>query len=146
MIISSMALAAAAAAAQPARAAQPSASAQPAPGAAAAAPHSDEALFASCAALVEREPERAVTAANDWRLRGGGILARQCLGLAYVALERWAPAAVVFEQAAREAETEQRPQRGDLWVQAGNSWLAANEGAKNGRAHAERPNHSDVFR
>lgn len=129
MIFSSMALAAAAAAAA-AQPAQPAQSARPAPRAAAAAPHSDEALFASCAALVKSEPERAVTAANEWRLRGGGVLARQCLGLAYVALERWAPAAVVFEQAAREAETEQRPQQGDLWVQAGNSWLAANEGAK----------------
>lgn len=126
MIFSTMALAAAAAAAQPTQPAQP---AKPAPRAA-AAPHSDEALFASCAALVKREPERAVTVANEWRLRGGGILARQCLGLAYVALERWAPAAVVFEQAARESETEQRPEQGDLWVQAGNAWLAANEGAK----------------
>jgi len=127
LIFTSMALAAAAAAAQPARSAQRT---QPAPQAAAAAAHSDEALFASCAALVKREPERAVTVANEWRIRGGGMLARQCLGLAYVALERWAPAAVVFEQAARAAETEQRPQRGDLWVQAGNSWLAANEGGK----------------
>jgi tetratricopeptide (TPR) repeat protein len=121
-----MALAAAAAAAQPSQPVQP---ARPAPRAA-AAPQSDEAMFASCAALVKGEPERAVTAANEWRLRGRGVLARQCLGLAYVALERWAPAAVAFEQAAREAETEQRPQRADLWVQAGNSWLAANEGAK----------------
>jgi tetratricopeptide (TPR) repeat protein len=127
LIFSAMALAAAAAAAQPAEAPQP---ARPAPPTAVAAPHSDEALFASCTALVKREPERAVTAANEWRIRGGGVLARQCLGLAYVALERWAPAAVVFEQAAREAETERRPQHGDLWVQAGNSWLAANEGAK----------------
>lgn len=127
MIFSSLALAAAAAAAQPT---QPVPSARPAPRAAAAAPPSDEALFASCAALVRREPERAVTVANDWRIRGGGVLARQCLGLAYVALERWAPAAVVFEQAAREAETEQRPEHADLWVQAGNAWLAANEGAK----------------
>ncbi|MDB5699020.1 MAG: hypothetical protein JWN69_1824, partial [Alphaproteobacteria bacterium] len=108
MILSSLALAAAAAAAQPVAPAQPE---RPGQRAAAAAPHSDEALFASCAALVKQDPERALAVANDWRLRGGGIFARQCLGLAYVALERWAPAAVVFEQAAREAETEQRPQR-----------------------------------
>ena len=34
--------------------------------------------------------------ANAWRLQGGGLYARQCLGLAYVALERWAPAAEAY--------------------------------------------------
>ena len=39
---------------------------------------------------------------------GGGLLARQCLGLAYVALERWDAAATVYEQAARDADGGQR--------------------------------------
>lgn len=84
----------------------------------------------SCAKLVETAPEKAVESANAWRLSGGGLPARQCLGLAYAALERWAPAATAFEQAAREAETARDPRGGDFWVQAGNSWLAAGEGAK----------------
>jgi Tfp pilus assembly protein PilF len=36
----------------------------------------------------------------------------------------------VFEQAAREAEARQDSRRSDLWVQSGNSWLAADDGAK----------------
>lgn len=115
MILSTVALAAAVAAAQ----------AAPTPNV-----RSDETLYRECVAVVAAEPERAVTVANDWRLRGGGVLARQCLGLAYTALERWAPAAVAFEQAAREAETEQDPRRADFWVQSGNSWLAEGDADK----------------
>jgi tetratricopeptide (TPR) repeat protein len=45
-------------------------------------------------------------------------------------LERWAPAATAFEQAARDAELAKDGRGADLWVQSGNSWLAAGEGAK----------------
>lgn len=91
---------------------------------------SDQALFASCADTVRTDPEKAVSLASEWRIRGGGLFARQCLGLAYVALERWAPAATTFEQAATEAETAQDPRRADFWVQSGNAWLATGEGEK----------------
>jgi tetratricopeptide (TPR) repeat protein len=90
--------------------------------------------LARCAALVKSEPQKAVELAGDWRIRGGGLPARQCLGLAYVALERWPSAAAAFEQAALEAETAGDPRRADFWVQSGNSWLAANDGAKARRA------------
>jgi tetratricopeptide (TPR) repeat protein len=93
-------------------------------------PAGDAARFQSCAALVKSQPENGVASANDWLMKGGGILAKQCLGLGYSALERWAPAATAFEQAAREAETKQDPRRGDYWVQSGNAWLAGGEGAK----------------
>ncbi len=97
----------------------------------AAAPASVAAPTAeSCAALVQAAPERAIEAANDWRLKGGGFRARQCLGLAFAKLERWAPAATAFEQAALEAETARDPARVDFWVQSGNSWLAAGDAAK----------------
>lgn len=100
--------------------------------AAAQAPASNvqERAFQDCAALAKKDAEKAVSLANDWRARGGGVLARQCLGLAYVTLERWAPAATAFEQAALEAETAKDARRADLWVQSGNSWLAANDAAK----------------
>lgn len=94
------------------------------------APQSDETLFRDCVSVVKSDPEKALALAGDWRMRGGGLFARQCLGLAYAALERWAPAAVAFEQAAREAETERDPRGADFWVQSGNAWLAANDGAK----------------
>src|SRR3712207_3831255 len=90
----------------------------------------DAARFQSCTALVKTQPENGVASANDWLLKGGGLLARQCLGLGYTALGRWAPAATAFEQAAREAETKQDPRRSDFWAQAGNAWLAAGDAAK----------------
>jgi tetratricopeptide (TPR) repeat protein len=90
----------------------------------------EQAAYKQCVDLVQSKPEQAVEAANAWRLRGGGLFARECVGLAYVALERWQPAAVAFEQAAREAELGKDVRSADLWVQSGNSWLAADDGAK----------------
>lgn len=89
-----------------------------------------EVMHRECLALVASDAARAAEVAEQWRVAGGGTLARQCLGLAFVALERWQPAAVTFEQAAREAESKQDPLRVHLWVQSGNAWLAANDGAK----------------
>ena len=76
------------------------------------------------------EPQRAVATANAWQRAGGGLLARQCLGLAYVALERWEPAATVYEQAAQDAAAARDPRRADFWVQAGNAWLAGGNSAR----------------
>ncbi len=84
-----------------------------------------EARYRTCAALVRTEPQRAVDSASAWQRTGGGFLARQCLGLAYVQLEMWASAATAFEQAAQEAGADAR--RPDLLVQAGNAWLAVDE-------------------
>lgn len=90
----------------------------------------DAAELKACMALVKSAPEKALDYAGAWRIKGGGLSARQCLGLAYAALERWAPAATAFEQAAAEAETARDPRGRDLWVQAGNSWLAGEDPAK----------------
>jgi tetratricopeptide (TPR) repeat protein len=100
--------------------------------AAAAAPADDpaEARLRACTALVRSDPERAVEAASGWQVEGGGVDARQCLGLAYVALERWPEAASVYEQAARDAEVASDPRRADLRVQAGNAWLAAGDAGR----------------
>lgn len=97
----------------------------------AASPTGTEAAeFKACMALVKSAPEKALDHAGAWRLKGGGLSARQCLGLAYAALERWASAATAFEQAAAEAETARDPRGGDFWAQAGNSWLAGGDPAK----------------
>lgn len=98
--------------------------------AAAPAADSEQARFSACATLVRTDPVRAVDEANAWRTVGGGVLAQQCLGLAYVAQERWAPAATVYEQAARDAAGRSDGRAADLWVQAGNAWLAAREPTK----------------
>jgi tetratricopeptide (TPR) repeat protein len=89
-----------------------------------------EARLHACATLARSEPERAVEQANAWLAEQGGLPARQCLGLALVRLQRWAPAATVYEQAAHDAEAQGASIRADLWVQAGNAWLAADQNAR----------------
>ena len=87
------------------------------------------ARYRACVDQVRASPEAGLQAASGWRIVGGGIYARQCMGLAYVALERWREAAEDYEQAAGEvgAADARAP---DFWVQAGNAWLAAGEAAR----------------
>lgn len=88
----------------------------------------------SCAAAVKATPEQAVAIASEWRIKGGGLDARQCLGQAYAALGRWAPAATAFEQAAMDAQVAKSPRVADFRVQEGNAWLAAKDPLKARRA------------
>ena len=90
----------------------------------------DATRFEACAMLADTDPARAVDEASTWRLAGGGVLARQCEGLAYVTQKRWIPAAAAFEAAAREAEIKSDGRAAVLWVQAGNAALAGNDPAK----------------
>jgi tetratricopeptide (TPR) repeat protein len=89
----------------------------------------DQARFVRCAVLAERDPSAAVVEASNWRVTGGGgSAARQCLGLAYAALNQFQPAATAFTEAAQAAGTDGRA-AGPLWVQAGNAWLLADRPA-----------------
>lgn len=90
----------------------------------AATPSPSEARFAACVALTENDPAKALEEAGSWQVAGGGVLARQCAGLAYASQKRWLPAATAFEQAAREAELKEDGRAARLWVQAGNAALA----------------------
>lgn len=94
------------------------------------APVTDQSVYAQCAAAAKDDPAAGVDAANAWLVRGGGMFARECLGLAYTGLKRWAPASTVFQQAAEEAEVAHDDRRADFWVQAGNGWLAAGDADK----------------
>ncbi len=99
--------------------------------AAAATPPSEAGQrFDTCATLVDKDPAAAATLAGEWQAAGGGIAAQQCLGLAFVAQERWAPAALAFAQAAKSAEIAQDGRAASLWVQAGNASLAGDDPAK----------------
>jgi tetratricopeptide (TPR) repeat protein len=98
--------------------------------AAAASTAPEEARFTACVKLIATDPAKAAAEADAWRTANGGLLARQCLGLAYSAQERWAPAAVAFEQAARDAEIQRDGRAATLWVQAGNAALAGDDPAK----------------
>jgi tetratricopeptide (TPR) repeat protein len=84
----------------------------------------------ACAKLALADPARAIAEANAWRLVGGGVAARQCLGLAYVQDERWLSAATAFEQAAQDAQNDGDARTGLLWSQAGNAALAGGDAAR----------------
>jgi tetratricopeptide (TPR) repeat protein len=90
----------------------------------------DQSRFAACVAAVETNPQKAIDEATSWQVVGGGILARQCLGLAFAAQSRWLPAMTAFEQAATEADRMRDGRAARLWVQAGNAALAATDAAK----------------
>ncbi len=93
-------------------------------------PPADQQRFKDCAALASLNPDKAVAEAEAWRSAGGGLLAKQCAGLAYVASERWPEAATAFEQAARDAELQRDGRAANLWVQSGNASLANDEAVK----------------
>ena len=103
------------------------AQAAPQADAATAAEAAAETRYRACAALVRTNAEQALSVAGAWRVEGGGFHARQCLGLAYVGLERWQQAAEVYQDAARDADAGRDPRGADLWVQSGNAWIAAGE-------------------
>jgi len=79
---------------------------------------------AQCSALAKREPAKAIEEAQAWQRAGGGMAARQCLGIAQVGLSQYAAAAATFESAARDAQIAQNPLAVVLWMQAGNAALA----------------------
>lgn len=96
----------------------------------AASPSLEETRFVQCVSLSEADPAKALDEAGAWQLTGGGVLARQCAGLAYAAQKRWLPAAAIFEQAARAAEKAQDGRAPRLWVLSGNAALAGGNPAK----------------
>ncbi|ATE63354.1 tetratricopeptide repeat protein [Rhizorhabdus dicambivorans] len=83
-----------------------------------------------CAALAKRDPARAIDEARAWGIAGGGMAARQCLGIAQAAQEQWPAAAATFEGAAKDAQIGQSPMAVVLWMQAGNAALAGDEPAR----------------
>lgn len=95
-----------------------------------AAPAKEPPRFTQCMDLATSDPGKALTDAVQWRSEGGGVLARQCLGVAYANSGKWAAAAGTFEDAAREAETGKDPRAPQYWASAGNAWIAAQEPAK----------------
>jgi tetratricopeptide (TPR) repeat protein len=98
--------------------------------AASPAPGSPQARYISCANDAKANPQMAAVAAQEWIDKGGGTSARQCLGLAQAALERWPQAAEAFEAAAVEAERTRDPRRGEIRAAAGSAWLAAGDAAR----------------
>ena len=90
----------------------------------------DAVRFKACVDLAKKDPAAAIEQAEQWTERSNNVPSRHCLGLAFVAAERWAPAVLTFEQAAHEAELQQDGRAADLWTQAGNAALAGDDATK----------------
>lgn len=104
------------------------AAAQPAPPPATQAEHS--ARGQACAALANSDPAKAEAEARAWMASGGGMAARQCLGISQSSQAQWPAAAATFESAAKEAQIAQDQMAVVLWMQAGNAALAGDEPAR----------------
>jgi tetratricopeptide (TPR) repeat protein len=90
----------------------------------------DAARTAACKALIQRDMLAAVDQATAWADRDKSVASRQCLGLAFVAVERWAPAQAALELAAAQAEAQHDGRAPEYWSQAANAALAADQPAK----------------
>ena len=97
--------------------------------AAAAVATPEQARFEDCVAKSERDPAAAIALAEAWKLEGGGVPARQCLGIAYAAQGKWPSARLAFEQAAEAADRAGDGRAAALRVQAGNAALAGRDAA-----------------
>ncbi|WP_129586187.1 tetratricopeptide repeat protein [Sphingomonas montana] len=86
--------------------------------------------FDACTALAKTDAAAAVAEGERWVAANGGVPARLCLGLGYVAQERWAPAEIAFAQAATQAESVHDGRAASLWVQAANAALAGDDPAR----------------
>lgn len=100
-------------------------------------PGDDAARFRACTALIAKDPAAAVEQADAWARARANVPSRHCLGLAFVATERWEPASLTFEQAARDAEAQRDGRAALLWSQAGNAAIAGDDPAK-GRGFLDR--------
>ena len=61
-----------------------------------AADPGDAARAARCQADIHHNAPAALAGANQWQAAGGGLDARQCAALAYVAMSQWSAAAGLF--------------------------------------------------
>ncbi len=91
---------------------------------------SDASRYRACLAIAETDPDRAVAMAQGWRIEGGGVPARHCLGRAQAARGDSAGAIATLEIAAREAREAGSGLAMLLWQQAGEVGLAAGKPAK----------------
>lgn len=90
-------------------------------------PKGEEARFKACLEKIDADPDGAISFAGQWRLAGGDVGARQCLGMAYAAQQRWASAITALEQAADAAQKQGDARAAGILVQAGNAALAAGD-------------------
>lgn len=106
----------------------------------AAKPSDARSRYASCLYTSRTDPETALQLAQGWRDNGGGLPAAHCLSIALVRQGRFAEAAGTLEEVAVHMklggyfffgeEKADRPLLAELYAQAGNAWLLADEPQK----------------
>jgi len=104
------------------------------PTAAAAAPDMGEGIdnssrYQQCIALTRIDAQGAYNQALAWHSAGGGSSAEHCGALALVQLGRYAEAAPKLDVLAQQLGLKP-PLRAQLYDQAGNAWLLAEDGAR----------------
>lgn len=95
----------------------------PAGSGSATAPSRDAERYALCLADAGSKPAATIVEATKWLGAGGGVPARHCLALAYLADRQYGPATQALDTAARAAEAAHDPHVAELWGQAGNAAL-----------------------
>jgi len=82
-----------------------------------------------CIASVARDPSEGMAEAEDWLERGGGPAARHCMAVAEARIGDPGKAAREFTALAASLPGDRWSDIGQLWGQAGNAWLLAEQPA-----------------
>lgn len=93
---------------------------------AATAPPSGRAQYDHCLARAAINGNDALREATLWQQSGGGPASDHCMAVALVSLHRYGEAAVKLDALARGGFTNDPSMRTELFDQAGNAWLLAN--------------------
>lgn len=88
---------------------------------------SDRGRYNACLALTVSDPQRAVAAAQAWRIERGDVMARHCLALAQLELRDYAAALKSFEGAAASSEAAGDGMAVTIWSQAGEAAMRAGQ-------------------
>ncbi len=83
--------------------------------------------YAQCMELARREPLRALPVAEKWMADGGGLGARHCVAIAMFESGKPVPAAMQLEALARDVSNDRPGLRAELYAQAGQAWMDANQ-------------------
>ncbi len=90
--------------------------------------------YETCLGWARADAERALRDARAWEVNGGGNAARHCAGAALFELGAYRRAAHTFGDLAQEAERYDPALAARLYVQAGESWIQAQDTAQTDRS------------
>jgi|SRR5581483_1061751 tetratricopeptide (TPR) repeat protein len=83
--------------------------------------------YSQCMALARREPLRALPMAEKWMGEGGGLGARHCVAIAMFESGKFIQAATQLEGIARDVAADRPGLRAEVYAQAGQAWIEANQ-------------------